>query len=255
MNANAAQGKLPLGYFFFVFALSVPIWLIGGSQLPLPVNLPISALTAFIPLIAASILSYRQSGVTGVKELLTKAVDYQKIQNKIWYIPILLLMPFIYFLSYAIMRLTGLPLPDDPTFPLLMAPVFFLLFFPAALGEEVGWMGYAIDPMQRRWGALTAGIILGVMWALWHIIPDVQNQRTANWILWHRLSSVAFRVLIVWVYNNTGESVFAAILVHTMDTLSWSLFPNYGSHYNPFVTGVITWSTVAIITFGGGQKR
>jgi len=58
------------------------------------------------------------------------------------------------FIPIAVMRLAGRPLPD-PNVPLLMAPVFFLLFFLPAMGEELGWSRYAVDPMQNRWGAKT----------------------------------------------------------------------------------------------------
>lgn len=162
-------------------------------------------------------------------------------------------MPLIYSLSYAVMRLTGLPLPD-PEIPILMAPVFFFMYFIAATGEELGWSGYAIDLMQKRWGALKASIILGLVWGIVHIIGDVQAHHPAKWILWQRLYSVALRILIVWIYNNSGKSVFAAILVHTMDNVCWSLFPNYGSGYNPFVTSMITWLTAIIAIFLWGPK-
>jgi uncharacterized protein len=249
MDANAAAEKQPLTFFWLVFVLSLPVWLLGGHRLPLPVKLPVSAVISFVPLVAATVLSYRRLGIVGVKALLTRALDYQKVSNKWWWLPILFLLPCIYILSYAIIRAVELPLPPNPHLPWQMAPVFLLLFFPAALGEELGWMGYAIGPLQNRWGALTAGLMVGIVWALWHIIPDVQNQQPATWIVWHRLYSVALRILIVWVYNNTGKSVVAASLFHTMDNLSWSLFPNYGSHYNPFVTSLITWFTVAGIVF------
>jgi hypothetical protein len=62
------------------------------------------------------------------------------------------------------------------------------------------------------------------------------------------------RVIIVWIYVNTGGSVFAAILYHTADNVSWSLFPNYSSHYNPFVTDLMNWIAVAIVAFGWGAK-
>jgi CAAX protease family protein len=55
------------------------------------------------------------------------------------------------------------------------------------------------------------------------------------------------RVLIVWLYNNTGKSVLAAILVHDTDNVSASLFPNDGSHYDPAFTGVITATTAVIV--------
>jgi len=132
----------------------------------------------------------------------------------------------------------------------------FLMYFISATGEELDWMGYAIDPMQNRWGALRASIILGLAWAIWHIIPHRQQSHTANWILWKSLYMVALRILMVWIYNKTRKSVLAPILVHTVDDVSWSLFPNYGSHFNPFVTGMITCLiAVIVILFGRGPKK
>lgn len=254
MNTRALQENLLVKYFLLVLVLSVPFWLLGGSQLPLPMTLPVSSFMWINPAIAASILLYKQSGFNGLKELWKKALDYRKIKDKIWYLPILLITPLIYFLSYIVMRLAGLPLPGQIQVPLLMVPVFFLMFFIPSIFEELGWMGYAVDPLQNRWGALKTGIILGLVWQMWHIIPLIQANYAAGWIVWHFLEGVALRILIVWIYNNTGKSVFATILVHDMVNISWSLFPNYGSHYHPFVTGLITIITTGIVIFGWRSK-
>lgn len=56
-------------FFALVFVFSVPIWIVGGQKLPLPVNLPVSALTAFVPAIAASIIVYRRERMAGVRAL------------------------------------------------------------------------------------------------------------------------------------------------------------------------------------------
>ena len=64
-------------------------------------------------------------------------------------------------LSYVLMRLTGVPVPI-PQFTAPAALVLALAFFVAALGEELGWSGYVIDPMQKRWGALPGRHNLGV---------------------------------------------------------------------------------------------
>jgi membrane protease YdiL (CAAX protease family) len=247
----------PRNYFLLVFVLSIPIWGISallGNKLPIRVNLPISAILFICPVIAASILVYQQEGLRGVKDLLLKALDARKIKRKVWYAPILLLVPLIYFLSYVVMRWAGLQLPDPIETPFLLAPVFFIIYFFAAACEELGWTGYAIDSLQNRWGALTASLILGVVWQIWHIIGDLQAGNSLIWIIWHSLYSVALRILIVWMYNNTGMSVFAATLVHTMDNVSWSLFPNYGSGFNPLVAGVIAWLIAASVILAYGPK-
>jgi membrane protease YdiL (CAAX protease family) len=62
-------------------------------------------------------------------------------------------------LTYWVMLLIGLPLPAEPNIPLLLVLILFPVFFITTFGEEVGGLGYAIDPMQDRWGALKASII------------------------------------------------------------------------------------------------
>ena len=83
------------------------------------------------------------------------------------------------------------------------------------------------------------GAQVGMVWAAWHIVPLVQQHRPPAWIAGGCLGTVGNRVLIVWLYNVTGKSVFAAALYHTMLNVSWQLFPNQGSHYDPRVSGVV----------------
>jgi membrane protease YdiL (CAAX protease family) len=163
-------------------------------------------------------------------------------------------MPLIHFLAYGVMRLAGKPLPDPIQIPLLTAPVLFLMFFVGDAGEELGWTGYALDPMQNRWRALKAGLILGIVWVIWHTIPWVQTGNSASWIIWQGLYSIAQRILMVWIYNNTGKSVFAVILFHVTVNLSWALFPNLSSHYDPFFTCIISWIAVAIVVLWWGPR-
>ena len=251
---TSQRDRSPFVFFSLVFALSVPLWLIGGSKLPLPVNLPVSALTAFVPAIAAAILVYRQSGRSGLRTLLRRAVDFRRVERRRWYVPVLLLAPLLYVISYLTMRLLGLPLPADIVIRWQALPAFFALYFVSGAGEEIGWTGYALDPIQRRHGAFKAGLLLGILWALWHAVTFVQTGNAQGWVLWQSLKTVATRLLLVWVYNNTGHSVFATILYHAADNTAWSLFPNTSSHYNPKVTGSLNWLVVCIIHIGWGTK-
>jgi uncharacterized protein len=186
--------------------------------------------------------------------LLSRVFDLRRIRKRIWYGPIIFLMPLIYLLTYVVMRLMGLPFPDEPFIPFLLVPLLFVLFFVLAIGEEVGWTGYATDPMQDRWSALTTGIILGLVTAIWHLVPLIQMGRTPIWMAWWSLSAVSIRLLTVWLYNNTGKSLFAAIVFHSMNNLSFALFPNYGSHWDPAVAGVITAIVAVIVTFLWGSR-
>ncbi|PWB83638.1 MAG: hypothetical protein C3F11_05595 [Methylocystaceae bacterium] len=131
-----------------------------------------------------------------MKELLSRFFDYKRIKAKVWYLPIMLLMPVVAFLSYGLTGLMGPPLPT-PHFPIFLLPGFFLVAVVAALGEELGWSGYVIDPSQDRWNALIAAVLVGLVWAVWHWVALIQAHRPPAWIAWWSVGAVARRVLIV----------------------------------------------------------
>ncbi|MGB7923344.1 MAG: hypothetical protein WCF57_08870 [Pyrinomonadaceae bacterium] len=63
-----------------------------------------------------------------------------------------------------------------------------------------------------------------------------------------------FRILIVWLYNNTGRSVFAASLFHAKSNVSQFSFPNFGSHYDPFLACIILTFAAGAVTFLYGPE-
>ncbi len=237
-----------------VFALSLPFWLAGAlTPLQLSPGLPVSSFMFFCPVTVALILVYRENKRAGVTELLKRSFDYKRIRAKIWYAPIILLMPGVMVLSYGLMRLMRVPFPT-PRFTVLAATVMLLAFFVTALCEELGWSGYAIDPMQDRWNALQAGILLGLVWAAWHVVPYLQGHRSPAWIAGQGLFTVTVRVLLVWLYNNTGKCVFAATVCHAMVNVSIFSFPVYGSYYDPGIAGLITTFAAVLVTIVWGPR-
>lgn len=186
---QSPSGRSPLAFFTLVFALAIPFWVIGGltgHQL-LP-GLPVAALMAVCPALAALILAYWEKRSAGVTVLLKRAFDYKRITAKIWYAPILLLMPVVMVLSFGVIRLTGTPVPA-PLISVLPTLMLCVVFFIGALCEELGWSGYAIDPMQHRLGALQASIVLGSVWAVFHYVALVQAHRSVAWIAWWSLGT------------------------------------------------------------------
>jgi len=245
-------------FFLLVFLFSIPFWVAGpvaGRLLPeeLTADLPVSALMVCAPITAAVLLVRKEKGAGAAKALLKEAFSFRRIKKKVWYIPIFLLMPTMMVLQYWLLKMMGQEF-GKPQIPVLMLPVSFVVYFIAALGEEVGWQGYAIGRLQARWNALTASIVLGIVWVFWHIIPFVQMGRTPPWIVWHGLGMVMARILYIWIYNNTGKSVFAVILFHTMHNVSTVLLPSYGWPYEPFVIFCIQAGIVAVVGFLWGPR-
>jgi len=238
-----------------VFVLSIPFYLLDAlTGVEVLEGLPISVLMVFVPLTVALILTARASGAEGVKALLARVVDVRRVRPKAWYAPALLTMPGIAVLTYALMRWLRLPLPPDPTIPLLPALAMCVGSLIAAVGEESGWTGYAIDRMQDRWPALGAALLLGLVGPLWHLPSFVQVGRAPAWIAWQSLFMVAARVITVWLYNNTDKSILIAVLFHATINVSSFLFPNLGSHYDPRLTALLTVLAAAIVTVWWGPQ-
>jgi len=238
----------PTKFFLLVLLLSVPFYLLGavGGRLPILTAQPISALMAFVPMIAALILVYRERGGEGATNLLKRALDFERIRSMGWFLVAACFLPIVAVLQYLALRLIGTAMPA-PQFALAATPLFFVMYFVGAIGEEIGWQGYAYPALRTRYSALMAAVILGAFWALWHVIPFVQIGRTANWIFWHGLSIVTLRVIIAWLFVNTGQSVFIAVLFHTMINLPWSVIANYGSFYDPLITFALLMLVVGAI--------
>ena len=82
-------------------------------------------------------------------------------------------------------------------------------------------------------------IVLGAIWAAWHIIAMLQTGQSAAWIAWGCLDMVATRVIMVWLYNNTGRAVIAVVLFHAVANLTFkSVFPG-GSYESERIISVI----------------
>lgn len=258
VNNRSPSTRSPLAFFLVLLALAIPIWLLSGfvgviGSLKVAVT---DLMLAFTPLAAAAILIYWEEGASGVFALLKRAFDYRGMVRTVWLIPVLFLAPLIYIITYAVLHLAGhggaLEL-HLPRLPFLIVIIFFL-----AIGEEGGWMGYAIDPMQERWGALGASLIIAVPWWLGHLPSIIEIGATPADIAWWFPGAIGLRVLIVWLYNNTGRCLFSAVLFHTVLNVGRLVsYPTIGSHYDPADQAVgylIAFIIAAIVVFVWGPK-
>jgi membrane protease YdiL (CAAX protease family) len=90
--------------------------------------------------------------------------------------------------------------------------------------EEIGWTGYAFPKMQLKYSALPASLLLGALWGLWHLpVVDFLGAAYPHGVYWlpfflaFFVLVMAMRVLIAWVYSNTG-SVLLAQIMHASST-------------------------------------
>jgi membrane protease YdiL (CAAX protease family) len=81
------------------------------------------------------------------------------------------------------------------------------------LGEELGWRGYALLRMQRRFDPVTSSLILGFLWANWHLPLIVAHIYNVTW--WQFVSTtMAASVFLSFAFNSSAGSTLCAIIVH-----------------------------------------
>lgn len=231
-----------------VFALAAVFYvagpLLGNLSRLTRAELPASALMFVCPTAAAVLLIRRADGWLGVRRWLAAAVRWPTTVRVGWLATATLLLPLIMVLSYLVLSWSGTPLPR-PHLPWASIPGLAVVYLVGALGEELGWTGYATGPLRRRYGVMGAALVVGVVWAAWHVVPYLQAGHGPAWIGWQTLFTIGFRTVLVWLYEGTG-SVLVVVVCHASYNVAWSVFPDAGSHYDPMVTALLT-SGVAIV--------
>ena len=155
-----------------------------------------------------------------------------------WYAVTLLGVP-------AAMILTGFVFSGgEIQAPSLMAlglylPLLLAQMVTTGLAEEPGWRDFALPRLQRRLGGLRAAMVLGPVWALWHMplfLSDWGGYPDAHWThpVAFTVFCVSFNVVMSWVFNRTGESLPLSMLMHVsvnnFASVLWiEMFPSMGA--------------------------
>jgi uncharacterized protein len=118
-------------------------------------------------------------------------------------------------------------------------PALLMQMVTTGLAEEPGWRDFALPRMQRRFGPLTGTMILGPIWAVWHMplfLTEWGGWPEADWThpVAFAVFCIAFNVVMTWVFNRTGESLPLATLAHVsvnnFASVLWSeMFPTIDS--------------------------
>lgn len=234
-------------FLWLVLLFSIPLW-IAASFLDatkiIPVKLPFSALQ-FLSVLLAAIVVTRSNG-DSVRELLLRGIDIQRIKKPMWRVGIFVLMPLTVVMSYLMILWSGTNITNKMT-PLLSIPIFLLIYCVSGYCEEIGWTAIMTDHLLKHHTVIMAGLIIGITWAAWHIIPFIQTHNTPMWIFWQCIFTIIFRVMLTKVYLLTNRSVFGAVAIHATYNTAFSLMPYYGSSYNPIYMALATlFATIAI---------
>jgi uncharacterized protein len=145
---------------------------------------------------------------------------------------------------------------------LILLPLFLvILTLTDGLGEELGWRGFALPRLLTGHNALVASLILGVIWALWHL-PLIWTEGS---VMYHQpvwlplVDIMAKSILFTWVFLHTRGSVLLAMLLHGATNL-FIVSPDVASTGDltlPLLAAAAKWVlvVVVIVVAGPGLAR
>lgn len=184
------------------------------AGVPVPYQL-VWFVSIFSPTIAATSIVFIIGGAPAVWNLLAGFTRW-KVGLR-WYLAAVFLVaaPLAAALIYAV---TGNPVkglaPGVTAWAL--AGQFVFTMFSGPLSEEAGWRGFALPRLQQRHGALVASLILGTLWAGWHIPLFFESGAARPGIPFpiYFVIVLVLSILFTWLYNNTGGSLVITALAH-----------------------------------------
>jgi membrane protease YdiL (CAAX protease family) len=212
-----------LAFFVLAFAITWAVWVPRAAGVPTGA---VGQLWTWVPAAAALIAAALTGGRSAVGELGERLLRWRVGWR--WY-AVVIVGPAVFSLAVAALyALLGgswadaVPPALSGQTPLVLLPLFLVgLFLTDGLGEELAWRGFALPRLLVDHSALVASLILGVLWAAWHL-PLVWTEvaplyQQPLWLLF--LDVTAKSVLFTWVFLHTRGSVFLAALLHATTNL------------------------------------
>lgn len=259
MTETTSRGRTKLIQFFaiamgFTWLFWIPDAPGKSGALPNDIWTNLSFFGAWGPLVAAVYLVAKEKGLAGIKNLLKKGTDYKF--GKKWWAVIFLLFPALISIAYIIsISAEGVvPLSQAEGLYWFLPFIFFsVLFTSGPLQEEFGWRGYALPRLQAAYSPFVSSLILGFIWAVWHL-PQflVPHEKTGMFYMtpvWSFLLTVmAANFVYTWVFNHTKGSIGGALVLHTQMNLFFWVFPVlYTDTDHLWILGLFTMAAAVIV--------
>ena len=212
---RAATGS-PWGYFALTFAVTWSCWipLATGLRLDSPAGTLLVYLGTFAPALVALGLTAARGGGAGVRALLSRVLPVPVAAR--WWAFALLYTAAVKLVAALLHRLVSGQWPRFGTESLLLMPFAILLSTPVQAGEELGWRGYALPRLAERMGLARASLVLGLVWATWHLPlffgPGVDKYGQSFVV--YAIQVTAISVAMAMLYARSDGGLFLPMLFH-----------------------------------------
>lgn len=244
-----------LAYFLLTFAVTWTVW-IAASGLAAPGNTgffggrgPVFLLGVFAPGLVALAFTAQAEGRAGLTRLLAR-IGRWRVGAR-WYVVAIIYFAVIKLAAALVHRVVTDEWPPFDDTPVARIVAGILVSVWAQAGEEVGWRGYALPRLAQYVGLAGASLILGVIWAAWHlplfVLPD--SGSTGQSFLVYSLHVTALSVVAAFLYWKTGGSLLLVMLLHAAVNNTTGIVPAaVGSAIAPIAFGgsLVGWATVAL---------
>lgn len=218
-----------VAFFLLAYAAAwlffVPVALMSGPTLT-PIGYVLVTLGAYSPSVVAIWLTRRHEGGGGVRRLVGRALRWGVAAR--WYVFALGYFAAIKLVAAVIHRVSVGTWPRFGTESLALIPVAIALSTPFQAGEEIGWRGYALPRLAARFGLGPASIVLGVIWANWHLpLFFVRGADTFGQSFFvYALQVTGISVAMAWLYARTRGSLLLVMLLHSAVNNSKDIVPS-----------------------------
>jgi uncharacterized protein len=257
MASRAAEWLKPtpssaLEFFGLTFAVTWACWLplvLGISTRSLA-GILLAHLGTYAPSLVAVWLTARNQGDAGVRGLLGRVLQAQVAAR--WYVFAVTFMAAIKLVAALIHRVATGAWPAFGDFPWYFIPFVIAVSTPFQAGEEIGWRGYALPRLAERWGLARASLLLGVVWAVWHLpLFFVRGADTFGQpFLVYLLQVTALSVAFAWLYGNVHGSLLLPMVLHAAINNSKDIVPSAaaaGKHPFGVNASLVAWITVGLL--------
>jgi uncharacterized protein len=214
---------LTLAFSYFVFWGPLALFKIPAISFVSDIKGPPWAIALFligpfVPSLLAIFLTWKKEGVAGLRIIGQRIIQFEFGWR--WYVFTFLVVIAGTAGQLTINRLIGNTF--DGTLFIKQLGSFLPLLILGPLSEEIGWRGYALERLQTRWNALTSSLIVGLVWALWHLplfmMVGTSQHELGVPFMGFLIKLMASSILYTWLYNNTKQSLWSAILLHWLYT-------------------------------------